>query len=74
MANSLLAKFMIPNSMQQKACNENRDVNERVVALLDCVESRLEAMPSNFTIIVEILEAEPFLRSLADKLVHSYCE
>ena len=74
MANSLFAEFMIPKSIQQKVCNEHKDVNERGVALLDCVESRLEVMPSDLTKVVDILESEPFLRSLADRLVDSYCE
>jgi hypothetical protein len=47
---------------------------ERGVVLLDCIESRLEAVPSDIVKVVQILEAESFLRPGAEKLVKSYCE
>ncbi len=49
-------------------------MSERSVALLDCVEARSEAVPSDFIKIVQILESEPYLESVATQLVHSYCE
>jgi hypothetical protein len=44
------------------------------VALLDCVESRIVAVPSDFTKVVNILKAEGYLESLADALIKSYCK
>ena len=72
MANSLFAKCVIPESVYKKVCNEAKEVTERVVALLDCVESKIKVVPSDFATFVRILEAEPFITSLADKLVLSY--
>jgi hypothetical protein len=47
---------------------------ERGVVLLDCIESRLEAVPSDIVKVVQILDAESFLRPGAEELVKSYCE
>jgi hypothetical protein len=73
-ANSLYSKFMIPRRVFDLACNDNKDPSERGVALLDCIESRIEAVPSDFIKIVHILEAEPFLESQAHALIKSYCK
>jgi hypothetical protein len=73
-ANSLYAKFMIPRRVFDLACNDNKGPSERGVALLDCVESRIEAVSSDFTKVVHILEAEPFLESLANALIKIYCK
>ena len=72
--NSLYAEYMIPRRVYELVCNENKCLGERGVALLDCVESRIEAVPSDFTKVVHILEEEPFLESLAKDLVESYCK
>ena len=74
LANSLLAEFMIPQDICEKACNQNLGSTERGVALLDCIESQLEAKPSDFTKLVDILKSEPFLTERAEKLVEDYCE
>lgn len=52
------------------------DITERVLALLDYVESRVEAVPSDFRKFVAVLfEEEPFLHPVADNLLQSYnCE
>ena len=42
--------------------------------LLDCLESRIEAVPSDFTVVVLTLEKDHFLQQLAKDLVQSYCE
>ena len=73
-ANSLYAEYMIPRRVYELVCNENKGLGERGMALLDCVESRIEAVPSDFTKVVNILEEEPFLESLAKDLVESYCK
>jgi hypothetical protein len=65
---------MIPRGVYELACNENKGPSERGVALLDCIESRIEAVPSDFTKIIHILEAEPFLESQAHALIRSYCK
>ena len=65
---------MIPQEIYEKACNENRGSSERGVALLDCLEARIEAIPRDFRKILQILQEQPFLEVLADKLIHSYCE
>ncbi len=74
LANSLLAKCMIPRDIYKKACNETRGSSERGVTLLDCIEARIELVPSDFTKVLRILQEEPFLEELADGLIHSYCE
>ena len=71
-ADSLFSKKIIPTQVKDKVINPHLDISERVVALLDCVESRIEAVPSDFTKVVHILEEEPFLESLAKDLVESY--
>ena len=73
-ANSLFAEYTIPQGVYELVCNGNKDASERGVALLDCVESRIEAVPSDFTKVVDILEADGFLEPGAEELVKSYCE
>ena len=65
---------MIPQVVYELVCIGNKGASERGVALLDCVESRIEAVPSDFTKVVNILEGEGFLRPGAEELVNSYCE
>ena len=74
LANSLFAQSIIPQDVCEIACNKTLTSAERGVALLDCVESRIEAVPSDFTKVVHILEEEPFLESLAKNLVESCCK
>ena len=73
-ANSLYAEFMIPREVYEKASNQSLGSNERGVALLDSVQSKLEGEPSDFIKFVVILESDSYLRSQAEKLVKSYCE
>ena len=65
---------MIPEDVHDKVSNQSLGINERSVALLDCVQSHLEAKPSDFVKCVAILESIPYLRSQAEELVKSYCE
>ena len=74
LANSLFADSIIPQDVCERACNKTLTSSERGVALLDCVESRIEALPSDFTKVVHILEAEPFLAPGVKELCESYCE
>ena len=73
-ADPFFAHRMISRKIRDKAFNSHLDITERGVALLDCVESRIEAVPSDFTKVVHILEEEPFLESLAKDLIQSYCK
>ena len=71
---SLFAEFMIPQEVYDKASNQCLDINERGVALLDCVQSKLEGVPSDFTKFIIILESNSYLKSQAENLVKSYRE
>ena len=74
LASSLFSEFMIPEGIKEKACKDNLDSNERGVALLDSVQSKLKGEPSDFSKFVVILESESYLRSQAKQLVKSYSE
>ncbi len=73
LANSLYAQFLITQDVLEKAINESVGF-EKSVALLDCVEARIEAEPLDFIKVVQVLETERYLESLATQLVHSYRE
>jgi hypothetical protein len=75
-SNSLLAESIISREVYKLAINEKKGCSERSVALLDYIDSRIEAVPSDFTKIVNILKAVPFLEPLADAMTKSYskCE
>ena len=60
LANNLYSAFVIPEQVKELAFNTSKDVSERVVAVLDCVESRLEVVPADLDKIHHILRAEPF--------------
>ena len=45
-ADSLFSKKIIPTQVKDKVMNPHLDITERVVALLDCVASRIEAVNS----------------------------
>ncbi len=72
LAAALFAEGLIHEDVYEKACNETIDPDSRSVAVLNCIEDRIKAVPSDFTKIVSILESEPFLRDIADELVQSY--
>ena len=74
LANSLLAENIIPQDLCERACNQCLGSGERGGAVLDCIEAAIQAMPSDFTAVVQILESERFLESEAKKLVENYCE
>jgi hypothetical protein len=73
-ADSLYAKYIIPDHVREKVCNEYLGRTERCAALLNCVATRIQAVPKNFITFVDILMAEPYLESLGNDLIHSYRE
>jgi hypothetical protein len=70
-ANALFAEFIIPQDLCEEACNESKGSTERGRALLDCVASRIELSPSDFTKVVRSIL---FLQPVAKALVKSYGE
>ena len=74
LANSLLARDLIPKDVYEKVCNDKVLSSERGGALLECLEDGIETFPYGFLKIVDILKSEPFLRNLADNVVHAYSE
>ncbi len=74
LATALFAENLIHKDVYEKACNETLPSDSRGVAVLNCIKDRIEAVPSDFTKVVFILESEPFLREIADKLVQEYCK
>ena len=73
---SLYSRSIIPNQVLDTVRNHHLKLNstERCAYLLDCVESRIEVLPSDFTEVIRILVEDPFLQQLAEDLVQSYCE
>ena len=74
LANSLLTSFIIPEEVYHRVSNPNQTPLERSVTLLDCIEARISSVPSDFKKVVQILQSDSFLQTLADGLVQSYCE
>ena len=74
LATSLYAQSIISQEVYDTACNENKDKNQRCVALLDCVEARVGIVPLDFNKVLHILQSEAFLESLADRLIQTYRE
>ena len=67
-ANTLFAEGMISEEVYETASNTSKSPSERGVALIDCLETRLKAFPEDFRRVVEILETEPYLRTLVECL------
>ena len=65
---------MISQDVYEIASNDNKEISKRSMALLDCIETRLQVYPADLAKLIELLEAEPFLRSLAKDLLQSYSE
>ena len=74
LATALFADGIIHRDVHDKACNETLSSESRGVAVLDCMEARIEAVPSDFTKIVSIMESDPFLGEIAVGLVQNYCK
>jgi hypothetical protein len=73
-AASLYAKYIIPKHVYEMVCNKYLGRTERCEALLDWVVTRIQAVPKDFITFVDILKAEPYLKSLGYDLIHSYRE
>ena len=71
-ANKLYADSIIPNKTLNKAINSSLGEDDRTVALLNAIEAKIEVRPSDFTKLVDIVDSEPYLSTLAEGLVHSY--
>ena len=65
---------MISEDVYEIVCNDSKEISKRGVALLNCIETRLQVYPADLAKLVELLEAEPFLESLAKDLLQSYSE
>ena len=74
LTNTLYAQSLIPQDLHEEVNDRSIGKGERSVTLLDCVQARLEAVPSDFVKIVRVLESDHYLEPLANQLVHSYCE
>ena len=67
-AGKLYSEVMIPEDVYE-VCIESGTKNEKAATLLNSVKADIG---TNFAKFVEILRSEPYLESLADKLVTSY--
>lgn len=72
--NKLLAKGIIPQVQFDEAYNEARTRHVRIMSLLNVVEDSIRVKPRTFTEFVKILESEPALSILAEKLVEEYIQ
>ena len=74
MANSLFAEFLIPQDVYDRVQDVHQNITERVGTLLDCIEAKIEAIPSDFRKVIKTMASEHFLRAVVDELIHSYCK
>ena len=74
LADTLYAESIISQEVYDIAYNEYIGKNQRCAALLDCVEARVGLVPLDFNKVLHILQCQPFLESLADRLILTYCE
>ena len=74
LAESLYSQFIISQDVLDNVCNQSLAIGDRVRALLNCIEGRVDAVHSDFTKVVRILQSDPFLSHGAEMLVKSYCE
>ena len=74
LAESLYSQFIISQDVLDNVCNQSLAIGDRVRALLNCIEGRVDAVHSDFTKVVHILQSDPFLSHGAEMLVKSYCE
>ena len=70
----LYSTFMISRDARERACNSCLTIHERTGILLDCVEARLETVPSDFAKFIEILKSDRYLQPLAENVIKSYRE
>ena len=68
---ALFAEGLISKDVHEAVRDEGDRKRDRSEILLNCIETRVA---SDFAKFVRVLESEPNLQSLADRLVHSYCK
>ena len=71
-ANKLYADSIIPQKTLDEVTNSSLGKDDRTVALLSAIEAKINVRPSDFTKLVNILDSEPYLSTLTERLVHSY--
>ena len=71
---SLRAEGIISQEVYEIACNDSKEITKRAVALLNCLEDRVEAVPADFTKLLDILQADSYLDPLHKYLLQSYSE
>ena len=74
LANSLLSQHLIPPHLCHTASNQALDNTERGMALLNCLEGRVQAVPADFAKLLDILQADSYLDPLHKYLLQSYSE
>ena len=74
LADALFSEGVIPEDLKMRACNMYLDANVRSVELLDCIEARVRAVPSDFTKFIGILKEERLFESQPEELIRRYCE
>ena len=72
-ASSLFAMKLISKEVFDKV-NLNISSAEKGVTLLDCIESRIEAVPSDFARFVLVLEEQRYMMNLTQELIKTYCK
>lgn len=70
--NSLYSEGMISEECYEIACNDNQPVSKRAMALLDCIETRLQFYPADFAKLIRLMESEPYLAPVVKGLLESY--
>ena len=71
-ANKLYADSIIPQKTLDEVTNSSLGKDDRTAALLSAIEAKINVRPSDFTKLVNILDSEPYLSTLAEGLVHNY--
>ena len=71
-AHKLYANSIIPQKTLDEAINNSLGKDDRTVALLRAIEAKIKVQPLDFTKLVNILDSEPYLSTLAEGLVHNY--
>ena len=75
-ASKLCSKFIITPAVRKNAMNQLYLDSDRAVSLLGVIEDKIRVEPLVFPEFIKILESAEVLaaRSMANKLVHIYCQ
>ena len=71
---SLNAGGMVSREVYDIVCNDSKGVTQRAVALLNCLEGRIQAVPADFAKLLDILHVDSYLDPLHKYLLQSYSE